>query len=400
MIKKVKIADLTTGMYIHDLDANWLSHRFLKNQFAIHNTATLAKIKKSGLQEVYIDTSKGQDVTQGVPTAVVHQNIGDKQHTLAKQAGPQLDPLSVAEEKNRARAVVREANNIIQTVLEHAGTGHPIDIESVRAVSSKLVDSVFRNKHALISLTRMKDKDHYTFQHSVSVCGLMVNFCRAMAFDKEITQQIAEGSMLHDVGKMLVPNEILCKPGRLTDPEFEIMRKHVVYSREILEKYPQIAQCGLDVAAQHHERIDGSGYPLGLKDDEISIYGKMSTIVDVYDALASVRCYKNAWEPSLVLKKLLEWSDHHFDPELVHKFIKSLGIYPVGSLVELTSGKLAVVIDQSSDDLLAPIVQIIYSIKQKSYLRPQRLDLSRNTTEKIKNWVDPDKFSIDITNFI
>ncbi len=400
MIKKVKITDLKTGMYIHDLDASWLSHRFLKNQFAIDDASTLAKVKKSGLQEVYIDTSKGQDVPQGVPTAVVHQNIEEEQHTLAKKAGPQQGPLSVAEEKNRARAVVREANNIIQTVLEHAGAGHPIDIASVSAVSSKLVDSVFRNQHALVSLTRIKDKDHYTFQHSVSVCGLMVNFCRAMEFDKEITQQIAEGSMLHDVGKMLVPNEILCKPGRLTDPEFEIMRKHVVYSREILEKYPQIAQCGLDVAAQHHERIDGSGYPLGLKDDEISIYGKMSTIVDVYDALASVRCYKNAWEPSLVLKKLLEWSEHHFDPELVHKFIKSLGIYPVGSLVELNSGKLAVVIDQNSDDLLAPIVQIIYSIKQKSYLRPQRLDLSRHTTEKIKNWVDPDKFNIDITNFI
>ncbi len=399
MIKKIKIADLTTGMYIHDLDANWLSHNFLKNQFAIKNSATLSKIRKSGLQQVYIDTSKGTDITTGQAASSVRQAIDAKEQALVSNIAPQQDQLTVAEEKERAHAVVREANKIITGVLENVRVNRNVDVASVSEVSSKLVDSVFRNKHALISLTRIKDKDHYTFQHSVSVCGLMVNFCRAMEFDKETVQKIAEGSMLHDIGKMLVPNEVLCKPGRLTDPEFVIMRKHVVYSREILENNPAIAQCGLDVAAQHHERVDGSGYPLGLKGDEISIYGKMSTIVDVYDALASVRCYKNAWEPSLVLKKLLEWSDHHFEAGLVHKFIRSLGIYPVGSLVELNSGKLAIVIDQSQDDLLSPIVQIIYSIKQNGYVRPQQLDLSKTTAEKIKNWVDPEKFGIDITNF-
>jgi len=387
-------------MYVHNLDASWLSHNFIKNQFAIKDKTILEKIRKSGLTQVYIDTSKGADVETAPKSVHVKKNTASEKQSIASENDSLEDILTVAEEKEHAHAIVREANKIIHNVLGNARTDQNIDVKSVSEVSSKLVDSVFRNKHALVSLTRMKDKDNYTFQHSVSVCGLMVNFCRAMEFDKETSQKIAEGSMLHDVGKMLVPNEILCKPGKLTDQEFAIMRKHVVYSREILEKNPAIAQCGLDVAAQHHERIDGSGYPLGLKGDEISIYGKMSTIVDVYDALASVRCYKTAWEPSQVLSKLLEWSDHHFELDLVHKFIKSMGIYPVGGLVELNSGKLAIVIEEGHrSKLLSPIVLIIYSTRLNGYIRPQRLDLSKTTAEKIKSWADPQKYGIDITNF-
>lgn len=399
MIKKIASNQLQVGMFISNLDANCLEHNFISPQFAVKTEDVIEKVHNNGIKNVYIDTNKGLDI-QDAPTANdVSNNLNQETLKIAESNGTLDNQIPVQQEIERARGIYKEAHNVMQDLMGDIRLGKQVEVERVEPISIELVESVFRNKDALVSLSRIKDKDHYTFMHSVSVAGLMITFSRAMGFDMNLIKEIAIGGMLHDVGKMLTPNNVLNKPGKLDDGEFKIMKSHVVYSRELLEGKPGITQAALDVAAMHHERIDGTGYPLGLKGDEISLVGQMSTIVDVYDALTSVRVYKSAWEPNLALKKLLEWSDHHFKPELVKQFIRCLGIYPIGTLVELESGNVAIVIEQGISDLLNPVVKIIYNTKKKGLVKVSILDLT-TTDDRIVKSVSPQTYQIDLAAFI
>ncbi len=197
----------------------------------------------------------------------------------------------------------------------------------------------------------------------------------------------------------MVPDNVLNKPGKLDDEEFKVMKDHVTFSREILHDTPGISQMALDVALMHHERMDGTGYPLGLSGDDISLVGKMSAIVDVYDALTSVRVYKSAWEPTQALKKMVEWCPGHFSTELMQKFIQCLGIYPVGSLVKLASGRLAIVLEQN-EEILKPKIRVIYDSIKKRYTEVSDINLAQNTREKINSVVSPKKYNIELSNFL
>ena len=301
-------------MYIADLDASWFEHDFMKNQFPVDNEQTVRKLLDSGLQHVYIDTSKGCDIQDAASQQEVTEALVEQTGQIAEEMDSLDNDVPLESEIEKARGIYKEASSVMQNLMEDARLGKQVEIEQIEPISEQMIESAFRNKDAFISLSRIKTKDQYTFMHSVSVAGLMITFSRAMGFDMDLIRQVSIGGLLHDIGKMKTPNEILNKPGKLDDKEFKIMKSHVVYSREMLEGRPGISQAALDVAALHHERVDGTGYPLGLKGDEISEVGQMSTIVDVYDALTSVRVYKSAWEPSVALKKLLEWSSSHFNP--------------------------------------------------------------------------------------
>jgi len=181
--------------------------------------------------------------------------------------------------------------------------------------------------------------------------------------------------MLHDLGKMRVPDHVLNKPGKLSDEEFAVMKDHVNLGLEVLKSTPGISQTVMQVAGEHHERYEGTGYPRGLKGAEISRPGRMAAIVDVYDAITSNRIYHRGMEPPTALTKLFEWSDHHFDPDLVQHFIQAIGIYPVGSLVRLESGRLGVVVDQGTQGLLFPVVRVVHDLFRNRRLRPFDLDL-------------------------
>lgn len=398
MIKKIFTNQLQVGMYISNLDASCLEHNFISSQFAVTNEDTLRKVHQTGIKSVYIDTTKGSDIQDAATTTEVNDKLQQDTLKIAQEHDSLDNQIPVQEEVNRARGIYKEAHGIMQDLMGDIRLGKQVEVERVEPIAEQLVESVFRNKDALISLSRIKDKDHYTFMHSVSVAGLMITFSRAMGFDMSLIKEIAIGGMLHDVGKMMTPNNVLNKPGKLDDNEFTIMKSHVVYSKELLEGKPGITQAALDVAAMHHERIDGSGYPLGLKGDEISLVGQMSTIVDVYDALTSVRVYKSAWEPNLALKKLLEWSDSHFNPELVKQFIRCLGIYPIGTLVELDSGNIAIVIEQGEKDLLNPKVRIIYNTRKKGLVSVKELELAK-TDDRIIKSVSAQTYQINLAAF-
>jgi putative nucleotidyltransferase with HDIG domain len=315
------------------------------------------------------------------------------------QAEPQR--VNLTQEVERARVLHSEANRIVRNLIQDVRLGKQVELEQVEPVVENIIDSVFRNQDALLPLARLKDHDNYTFQHSVSVSALLVSFARGLKMARPIIKEIAIGGLLHDVGKAKVPDDILNKPAKLTDAEFAKMKSHVVQSILILQNTPGISQIALDVAGQHHERFDGTGYPNKLKGDEISLYGRMGAIVDVYDAITSDRCYHKGMAPTAALGRLLEWSKYHFDPELVRAYVKSLGIYPTGSLVRLHSGRLGVVIEQHEESMMRPKVRVIFHAEHQRYLPPEVLDLSwPGCLDKITGHEEYDAWNIDPKRWI
>jgi len=399
MIKKINTDQIKVGMYIHDLNCGWMGHSFLKNRFAVRDDRTIRKIWDAGIKEVYIDTDRGDDVLTGQTADEVSASLDRRILEIAAQDQEMDDRVSLVEEAPRARRIHTEANRIIRSLMEDVRLGKQIELEKVEPMVENVADSIFRNPNALLPMTMLKDHDNYTFQHSVSVCALMVAFSREMDLPRDVILRIAVGALLHDLGKAQIPDEILNKPGKLTDEEFIIMKEHAIHSVRLLSDMPGITSLELEVAGQHHERFDGSGYPHRLIREDISLYGQMAAIVDVYDAISSDRVYHKGLSPTISLKKILEWSDHHFNPTLAQKFIRSVGIYPSGTLVRLDSGRMGVVIQQKEKNILEPLVRVFFNSHQSRYIQPEIIDLSR-VQDRVASCEDYGKWNIDPKQWI
>jgi putative nucleotidyltransferase with HDIG domain len=402
-IKKISVARLEPGMFIHDLNCGWMDHPFLSTRFKLESERDLKKIVAAGIREVYIDTGLGRDLDDAPTAAEVRQELDREMLQVAEEA-MMGSRASAREELFRAHKIHSEANLIMRSIMSDVRLGRQVQVERIEPMVDKMAGSILRNSGALIALNRIKSKDEYTFQHSVSVATLLMAFCRGLGLDEETLRQAGIGGMVHDVGKMQTPDHILNKPGRLTDEEFVVMRHHVVASREILEITPNISPTALEVAAQHHERYDGSGYPGKLKGDGISRIGQMAAIIDVYDAITSDRVYHKGIAPTEALRKLFEWGKFHFNPELVHAFARVVGIYPVGTLVGLESGRLAVVVEHREANMLQPLLRVIFDAKRNHYLKPEDVDLSRpmgkGGADRIVGHESPGKWHIDPMTFL
>ncbi|MEI6414634.1 MAG: HD-GYP domain-containing protein [Pseudomonadota bacterium] len=396
MIKKIPIEDLRIGMFIHDMDLSWINHPFIRNHFKVEDAETLGKVRATQAKALYIDTDKGLDVAGGQSDAEVRSQVQATLTRVAKSAARDTVHTPLREEWQKAVMIQKEAAQVLSHLMEDVRLGKQIETQRLEPVVDRMVRSVFRNQDALMGMLLIRDMDKYTFEHSVAVSVLLVTFAKHSGVARELITQIGIGGLLHDIGKTRVPLEILNKPGSLTEAEFEIMRRHVVWSREILETAPGISPITLAIAAQHHERCDGTGYPKSLKGDEINLYGQMASIVDCYDALTADRCYHQGKPPHWVLGKLVEWSKFHFNPELVQRFIRCVGIYPVGSLVALQSGRLGVVLESNPSNLLKPIVKILYDKTRRRHLTPRILNLSRQTEpiDKITGSENPGDYGI------
>lgn len=253
--------------------------------------------------------------------------------------------------------------------------GRAIRSEQCLPVVEDIAGSVWRNPSALISLARLKTRDDYTYMHSVAVCAMMVALGRQLGLNEEQQREAGLAGLLHDVGKMLMPLEILNKPGALSDAEFAVMRSHPGRGHEALVSAGVFADPVLDVVLHHHEKVDGSGYPHRLKEADISLLARMGAVCDVYDAVTSNRPYKSAWDPAASLARMAQWKGH-FDPKIFQAFVVSIGIYPVGTLVRLHSGKLAVVVDQTPGQLTTPRVRAFYSTKSNLPIEVVDIDLT------------------------
>ena len=403
-IKKISAAQLKPGMYLHDLDCGWMEHPFLRSSFMIRNDAQIVKIVEAGIHDVYIDTRQGLDVADAPTEEEVRATLEREMIEVATATPPPPLKVDLGSEIGRATQIREQAQRVVRDVMRDVRLGKAVELERVEPMVQGITESVLRNGGALTTLLRIKNKDDYTFLHSVSVGTLMIAFCRAVGLGSDVTREAGIGGLLHDTGKAFVPDSILNKPGRLTEEEFEIIKRHPRDGWNVLMKTPGIGDIPLDITLHHHERIDGSGYPGRLGAPQISQLAKMAAIVDVYDAITADRCYHKGMPATDALRKLYEWSKFHFEPTLVQAFMRCVGIYPVGTLVKLESGRLGLVIEQNDASLLAPTVKVLFSTKANSYIEPYMLDLAKplgfGGGDRIVGHEDPVKWNIDTLRFM
>jgi len=362
-------------MYIQSMEGPWLSHPFWKTRFVLSESADLDALLRSKVSAVWIDVSKGADLpaTPAAPAEITTTTPAAPAAAPAPVASPKVP---IASELSRAAQVINGSRQKVISLFSEVRMGSAVNLEQCLPVVEEVAESVSRNASALISLARLKTQDDYTYMHSVAVCALMVALARQLGMDEAQTREAGLAGLLHDVGKMLVPAEVLNKPGRLTDEEFTVIKHHPQRGYALLKAGNAAPPSALDVCLHHHEKMDGSGYPEKLKGEQISLLARMGAVCDVYDAITSNRAYKSAWDPAVSLQRMAQWSGH-FDTAVFQAFVKSLGIYPVGSLVRLESGRMAVVVEQGAGGLLTPIVRIFYSTNSRMPVPVELLDLGK-----------------------
>lgn len=372
-----------------------MEHPFWRTAFVLTDPKDIDAILSSSIKEVWIDCDKGVDVAVGESAVSEAESEAQVEAELRQAADGQrqIAPVPAAVEIERATRICLQAKQAVVSMFEEARMGNTVDVDGAKLLVEEIADSVARNPGAIISLARLKTVDDYTYMHSVAVCALMVALARQLGLDGAQTRSAGLAGLLHDLGKAVMPMAVLNKPGKLNDAEFTVIKSHPVEGHKMLLGGINVDPMALDVCLHHHEKTDGSGYPKGLKGDEISLFAKMGAVCDVYDAITSNRPYKAGWDPAESLRKMAEWTRGHFDPTVFQAFVKSIGIYPVGSLVRLTSGRIGVVVEQTAKSLTTPCVKVFYSTKSNMRILPQVIDLSSpDTNDKIAGREDPSQW--------
>ncbi|MFZ2266044.1 MAG: HD-GYP domain-containing protein [Azonexus sp.] len=389
MLKKIPVTKLSLGMYLQAFCGAWLDHPFWRTKFLLADPADLTLIRQSPISEVWIDISKGHDVD---PESVASEVALETAEEVPAQACEPQRRISLNDELQQAARIIAKAKEMITSVFEDARMGQAVEIDALVPLVDEILNSLARNPVALISLARLKTADDYTFMHSISVCGLMIALASQLGLDAQEVREAGMGGLLHDLGKTMAPKHMLNKPGELTQDEFALIRHHPLEGHKLLQDGSGFTEIITDICLHHHEKLDGSGYPEGLSGDQISLFAKMSAVCDVYDAVTSNRPYKSAWDPAEAIRCMAEWRGH-FDPVIFQAFVKRIGIYPIGALIRLTSGKLGVVIEQNEQTLLKPKVKVFFSTKSQAYIKPEVIDLARSP-ETIAGREDAAKWGI------
>ena len=398
MLKKIPVEQLRLGMHLQAFCGAWLEHPFWRTKFVLTDPRDLALVRESAIREVWIDIAKGKDVD--TPETAPSSNseaappVDDlPQPEIEQEPDPAATaPASFSDEVKRASRIVSKGREAVVSMFQEARMGKAIEAEAAAPLVEEISNSVMRNPGALISLARLKTADDYTYMHSVAVCALMIALARQLGLDEKQTREAGMAGLLHDLGKAMIPLEVLNKPGKLTDAEFDLVKTHPEEGYKLLLEGKDVSEVVKDVCLHHHEKVDGSGYPKGLNGETMSLFAKMGAVCDVYDAITSNRPYKAGWDPAESIKRMAEWKGH-FDPMVFQAFVKSLGIYPIGSLVRLESGKLGVVIEQGEQSLLKPRVKVFFSTRAQAYITPEVIDLARSP-EKIAAREEATKWGI------
>lgn len=432
MIKKIKVGDLRKGMSVKGLsiDGKKADKSFVDPR-RVNGPTDIKDIYSKGYRYAYIVTledSSGKGKSEkAMIVETLGREVGEGGGRLELLGGWELPPedgeledkdlidqkeavdefeepvaeVSFSEEIRRAQEVKDEAGDVVRDFMEDARTGKGVETGKAKEVVGNMIESVFRNQDALLSLARLKNYDNYTFGHCVNVCILSLALGRYLGLSKNELYQLGTGALLHDTGKMLVPDTILNKPSKLTIDEFEEIKKHVSYSMNLLSESGNIDARAVNVAYQHHEKFNGSGYPNGLAGDDIDYFGRLVAIVDVYDAITSQRVYEpNNKMANVAMKMIFNVKGQHFDPEIVDPFVKCLGIYPVGSFVSLNTGETALVKSVNRKNLLKPTVIVIYDIYKIKLKEPYEINLVHIPSVGIESSVVSPMSEEDISKYI
>ncbi len=404
--KKVSTLYLKQGMYVSSLDRPWLDTPFLMQGFIIKDDDEILLLKKY-CEHVFIDTEKGVDADQFIQEAQKLKSNERLERCLVDNTKlvEYVDTKTTTEEMPVAKDAVDGASQRVVSLMESVKSGNNVNIKQVKGVVEPIVESIIRNPDALMWLTQMRHKDSYTYSHSVDNCALAIAFGRHMGLPKADLDTLAMGLLLMDIGKMKIPAEVLNKTEPLTEDEYKVVRSHVGHSVNILKKSEGIDIDIVNIALTHHERFDGSGYPGGLVGVQTPVYGRIAAIIDCYDAMTSKRPYGDPISPYSALQEIYNWRNKYFQDELVEQFLQCLGVFPTGTLVEMHSGQVGIVMAQNKTRRMSPKVMLLLGKKKESYPEYLVIDLMNQPVEynddplTIFRGLDPGAYGIDPTEF-
>lgn len=417
---RLPVHNLCKGLYVVELDRPWLGTPFLFQGFRIESDEELSTLR-SYCQEVFVDPvrSDAEALAEAEQGLARHAPKAEIQLPAMAQGRPSLAERDRVDafgdtafpEREKFRDMVRvahearsQARDAVHSAMDDTRLGHAVDVPALRTAVSKMTQSVIGNASAALWLTTLKNISEYTAIHCINVCVLALAFGRHLGLPVRELRSIGLGSLLHDVGKAKTPAEILDKPGALTDEEFEIIKRHPEDGYRMVSEAGHVSSQALDIIRLHHERINGGGYPLGLSGDQISRYVRIVSIVDVYDAMTTNRSYQDAKSPDMALKVLYEGRGRSFDDELVTQFIRCIGIFPVGSLVELDTGAIGLVVASSTNAHLQPTVLMLRTPDGEPYDKRLLVNLAalgddeRRLGRRIVRGLDAASTGIDIAS--
>lgn len=368
---RISVDELRVGMYVCDLDRPWTESPFLFQGFELKTEEDVRAVQEV-CRYVYVDVNRDMRVHAPAPPAKKSSPFA----IWKEEAPPPRHQVQVEEEIHAARGAYESTSNLVKTMMDDIRFGRRIDLPGAKQVVRQCVESVIRNPDALLFLTQLKNRDEYTAQHSLNVCIYSVAFGIHLGHQGQILEDLGLSGLMHDMGKMKVPLEVLNKPGKLTNEEFVLMKAHTTLGRDILMSAREALPGAVDVAYSHHERLDGSGYPRGLRGEFLTPFSKVVAIVDTYDAITSDRCYQDGRTHMDAINVLTEFRGKGFEANLVIKFIERIGIYPPGTVVEMSNGEVGVVVEVDPKSKIKPKVVLVLD-ESKHPRPPRQVDLSK-----------------------
>ena len=438
---KVNISQLKKGMFVCELDRPWTETSFLLQGLLIEGAEDVTQLEEF-CSFVYIDSEKSSNLIQAdlktisgkenldqpfhphletlkpnentdqpfhphLQTIKANEKEDNNKHSVAGEShAADLEQTNFQKELKIARKVHSKTRTYIDNALEDVRLGQAVNTDEAKDLVAEVANSITRSPHAMVWLTNLKERDEYTSIHCMNVCIMAVSFGRTLGMNKHELELLGLGGLLHDLGKMRVPLEILNKPSKLTFEEFEVMKTHPMEGYEMLKKAGDLPLEVLDIVKHHHERRNGKGYPEQLSGDEINDMTRIVALVDVYDAITSDRCYHDAITPYDALRNMYEWVNEDFDKKLIEQFIKCLGIYPIGCVVELNMGHVGIVVSASEKSKLRPIVMLVQNSKRERFPTPKLINLAhpkwRTGAQKleVKSILSKNEYNFNIKDII
>lgn len=412
MLITIAIDELRVGMFVHSVDIAWFRHPFWRRRFLLRSQKDLDRLVSSGARSIVIDDNKGlgrpvpdappaadkaaqsRARTNGAHKSVPHLQGFDNLYAFEEDVPKRLTGRARKSEIRRASKTLSRSKTAVMNMFADARLGKAVKTKNITKLVTQISASVDKDASIILNIARLKTKDEYTFLHSVSVCALMISLARKLGLDPKTVQSMGMAGMLHDLGKIAIPEEVLNKPTKLSEAEMAVVRNHPQRGYEILSASGSVDTLTLDVCLHHHEKMDGTGYPSRTKGEFLSLAARMAAICDVYDAITSQRSYNRPLPVGEALEMMQSWKGH-FDQLLLKAFIESLGIWPVGTLVVLSDGTLGIVIGEDPRNFSQPLVRIFYSIQSGSRIACRDICISHGGhSPMIRHQAEPADFGL------